>query len=86
MLKLISSIIAVSTNPGMDLLRSFSSAAERRIASKKAKTHPTGTFFEAIKNLTADGYYTSRVGLLQELGYNGNTALSSFPEFTIPEQ
>ena len=69
----------------VDLLHSFSAAADRRTASKRAKTHPTGTFFEAIKNLTADGYYTSRVGLLQELGYNGNTALASFPEFTIPE-
>lgn len=43
-------------------------------------------FFRLIKNLTADGYYTSRVGLLQELGYNGNTALSRFPSCTIPEQ
>ena len=29
-------------------------------------------FFRLIKNLTADGYYTSRVGLLEELGYIGN--------------
>jgi hypothetical protein len=43
-------------------------------------------FFRLIKNLTADGYYTSRVGLLQELGYNGNTALARFPGCSIPEQ
>jgi hypothetical protein len=42
-------------------------------------------FFRAVKNLTADGYYTSRIGLLQELGYKGNTALESFPETEIPE-
>jgi hypothetical protein len=42
-------------------------------------------FFNAIKSLTADGYYTSRVGLLQELGYNGDTYLMAFPEFSIPE-
>ena len=30
-------------------------------------------------NPTADGYYTSRAGLLEELGYTGNTALASFP-------
>ncbi len=42
--------------------------------------------FRLIKNLTADGYYTSRVGLLEELGYNGNTMLARFPECTIREQ
>jgi hypothetical protein len=26
-------------------------------------------FFSLIKNLTADGYYTSQIGLVQELGY-----------------
>jgi hypothetical protein len=35
-------------------------------------------FFALMKNLTADGYYTSRVGLIEELGYKGNTALASF--------
>ncbi len=42
-------------------------------------------FFRLIKNLTADGYYTSRVGLLQELGYAGNTALGKFPVCSVPE-
>jgi hypothetical protein len=42
-------------------------------------------FFRLVKNLTADGYYTSRVGLLQELGYSGNTALARFPACTVPE-
>ena len=42
-------------------------------------------FFRLIKNLTADGYYTSRVGLLEELGYTGNTALAAFPSCTVPE-
>lgn len=41
--------------------------------------------FRLIKNLTADGYYTSRVGLVEELGYKGNTALGSFPTCTVPE-
>jgi gluconate 2-dehydrogenase gamma chain len=36
-------------------------------------------FFALIKNLTADGYYTSRTGLLEELGYKGNTAHAGFP-------
>ena len=42
--------------------------------------------FRLIKNLTADGYYTSRAGLLDELGYTGNTMLARFPECTIREQ
>ena len=39
---------------------------------------PGATFFGAMKNQTADGYYTSYAGLVQELGYQGNQALSSF--------
>ncbi|MGC2656487.1 MAG: gluconate 2-dehydrogenase subunit 3 family protein [Bryobacteraceae bacterium] len=35
-------------------------------------------FFAMMKGLTADGYYTSRIGLIQELGYKGNTVMSSF--------
>ncbi len=46
---------------------------------------PVG-FFRLLKNLTADGYYTSRVGLLDELGYTGNTALAAFPSCPVPEQ
>lgn len=42
-------------------------------------------FFGLVKRLTADGYYTSRVGLVRELGYKGNTALEKFPACEIPE-
>ncbi len=35
-------------------------------------------FFALIKKLTADGYYTSRIGLIDELGYKGNAVLNSF--------
>jgi gluconate 2-dehydrogenase gamma chain len=37
-------------------------------------------FFSLMKNLTADGYYTSKIGLIDELGYKGNMALMSFPD------
>lgn len=43
-------------------------------------------FFRLIKNLTADGYYTSRVGLLEELGYAGNTYRANFPQCSVAEQ
>ncbi|HEX4167206.1 MAG TPA: gluconate 2-dehydrogenase subunit 3 family protein [Bryobacteraceae bacterium] len=36
-------------------------------------------FFALLKNLTADGYYTSRIGLIEELGYRGNAARATFP-------
>ncbi len=41
-------------------------------------------FFALIKRLTADGYYTSRTGLIDELGYKGNTARDGYPE-CVPE-
>jgi len=42
-------------------------------------------FFRALKSMTADGFYTSEAGLVQDLGYKGNTALASFPSCEIPE-
>ncbi|MCI0625228.1 MAG: gluconate 2-dehydrogenase subunit 3 family protein [Acidobacteria bacterium] len=36
-------------------------------------------FFVEMKKKTLFGYYTSEVGLLRELGYQGNTVLSEFP-------
>jgi gluconate 2-dehydrogenase gamma chain len=41
--------------------------------------------FRLVKNLTADGYYTSRIGLVEELGYSGNTALAKFPDCSVRE-
>ena len=42
-------------------------------------------FFRAAKNMTADGYYTSRPGLVEDLGYLGNQVLAEFPECTLDE-
>jgi hypothetical protein len=42
-------------------------------------------FFRLVKSMTADGYYTSRTGLVDELGYKGNTVLAAFPECNHPE-
>lgn len=41
-------------------------------------------FFALIKSLTADGYYTSRQGLREELGYKGNSAMGEYPN-CVPE-
>lgn len=42
-------------------------------------------FFRVTKSMTADGYYTSQVGLMEELGYQGNQVLAEFPECKIDE-
>jgi hypothetical protein len=42
-------------------------------------------FFKTIKNMTIDGYYTSRIGIHDELQYKGNTYLKEFKGCTHPE-
>jgi hypothetical protein len=42
-------------------------------------------FFTAVKSYTINGYYTSEIGLIKELGYKGNTYLDEFPGCTHPE-
>ena len=42
-------------------------------------------FFVAIKGLTVDGYYTSRIGIHQDLRYQGNAYLKEFVGCTHPE-
>ena len=59
----------------VEILTSLSEAAEQKTTAAAGDA----AFFHAIKSLTADGYYTSRIGLLQELGYNGDTVLAAFP-------
>jgi hypothetical protein len=39
-------------------------------------------FFQTMKDLTIDGYYSSEQGLVQELGFKGNTFRASFPGCT----
>lgn len=46
---------------------------------------PEERFFKAIKNMTIDGYYTSKIGIHQELKYKGNTYLKEFKGCTHPE-
>ena len=42
-------------------------------------------FFVVLEGMTIYGYYTSEVGIHQDLEYAGNTFLRSFPECTHPE-
>jgi hypothetical protein len=43
-----------------------------------------GRFFKLAKDLTIDGYYTSKDGLSKELGWNANTFLQEFKGCTHP--
>jgi hypothetical protein len=42
-------------------------------------------FFRTIKSATIDGYYTSKIGIHQELKYKGNAYLKEFVGCTHPE-
>jgi hypothetical protein len=44
-----------------------------------------GRFFRLAKDLTIDGYYASHSGLVEELGWHGNTFLTEFKGCTHPE-
>ena len=80
-----SAFLQLSEAQQVEILTSLSQAAEQKGAPKENAAGDDAAFFKAIKSLTADGYYTSRIGLLQELGYDGNTYLAAFPESRIPE-
>lgn len=58
-------------NQKEELLRAIS-ANEGHPATKEEH------FFAALKNATIQGYYTSPIGIHQELEYQGNTALGEF--------
>jgi len=42
-------------------------------------------FFVCLKRATVEGYYTSTIGIHQDLQYQGNEALPDFPGCTHPE-
>lgn len=42
-------------------------------------------FFKTAKGLTIDSYYSTREGLVEELGYHGNTYVREFVGCTHPE-
>jgi gluconate 2-dehydrogenase gamma chain len=50
----------------------------RGAANEEHPSTPGDHFFVALKNATIEGYYTSSIGIHQELKYQGNTALGEF--------
>jgi hypothetical protein len=72
--------VELSEGQQIELITPLSEACDR------GQFHvPGANFFRLIKSMTADGYYTSQIGLVEELGYKGNTALPSFPACDHPE-
>ena len=49
------------------------------------KAREEGPFFRMVKDMTVEGYYASKEGLAQELGWHGNTFLPEFKGCTHPE-
>lgn len=52
--------------------------AYRKNAAADPRLSQGVAFFSLLRNLTADGFFTSKIGL-QYLGYVGNTSLAEFP-------
>lgn len=69
--------IALTEEQQIELLTPLCEAADSGRAGNAGEK-----FFAAVKSLTADGYFTSKTGLMQQLGYQGNTVVAEFPGCT----
>ena len=58
---------------------------ERISRNEDQPATPEEKFFVVLKTATIDGYYTSSIGIHQDLEYQGNTMMSEFPGCTHPE-
>ena len=64
---------------------SLDGALETAAANEEKPVTELDHFFVSLKQMTVQGYYTSAIGIHQELAYEGNTYLKAFPECTHPE-
>jgi hypothetical protein len=85
-------MVATSDNPfkaqwrnGVRLMQQEaekSSLAEALARAAAREEHPSTElehFFVMLKKMTIDGYYTSEIGIHQDLEYEGNTYVAVFP-------
>lgn len=70
---------ALSEDQQLSMLIPLCEAADAPWVPGKPMKPRNVQFFALIKGLTADGYYTSRIGLIEELGYKGNKVRADFP-------
>ncbi len=74
-----------SLTAGLDLLekagfRDLDEAARvKLLTGYSGADGARGEFFQTLKDMTVDAYYSTEIGLVQELGYQGNTYLREFP-------
>lgn len=58
-----------------------------KLASKgDAPSTPAEHFFADMRHMTIEGYYTSQLGLIHELGYQGGHVRGSFPGCEHPDR
>lgn len=76
---------------GLGLIReqakrmSLTEVLDKAAANEESPKTDLERFFILLKGATIYGYYTSEIGIHQDLEYSGNTYLRSFPECTHPE-
>lgn len=58
---------------------SLTEALAKSAAHEDSPTTDLERFFRTLKHMTVNGYYTSAIGIHQDLQYQGNTYLSAFP-------
>lgn len=59
---------------------------EMSLPEREATAHHAGyAFFRRVKEMTVEGFYTSRVGLIDVLNYQGMNYMAEFPGCTHPE-
>jgi hypothetical protein len=51
----------------------------------RERSHPGFAFYRLVKEMTVEGFYSSRIGLIDVLEYQGLSFLSEFPGCTHPE-
>lgn len=70
---------------GLDLMRAEAATTSLARALDKSGAHegnpstPLERFFASLKAMTVNGYYTSAIGIHQDLRYQGNAYVSVFP-------
>jgi len=59
---------------------------EMSLPERDPTAHHEGyTFFRLVKDMTVEGFYTSKVGLIDVLNYQGMNYMADFPGCTHPE-
>ncbi|HEV2232741.1 MAG TPA: gluconate 2-dehydrogenase subunit 3 family protein [Terriglobia bacterium] len=69
---------------GQSSLGSLAAALAKASAHEGAPQTELERFFTTLKNMAVNGYYTSAIGIHQDLQYQGNTYISAFPECAMP--